>query len=158
MLLVHGTLSLGGSTVCSYMRQISECVWSWACSDRVASLVVLALHLEACWPCLFWPGEGSWKRCVDLVSFDQGREAGRGELTVSLLITGGRLEEVCWPGVFWSGEGSQTTPPGAFPGTDFKLPTVTTEIIRIASERHQKGLMHPMIYQLLTQVGWTLRR
>nr|KAG5700848.1 hypothetical protein BaRGS_024234 [Batillaria attramentaria] len=42
-------------------------------------------------------------------------------------------------------------PPGAFPTTDFSLPTVTTEIIRIASERHQKGLMQPMIYQLLTQ-------
>ncbi|XP_076448160.1 constitutive coactivator of PPAR-gamma-like protein 1 homolog [Babylonia areolata] len=50
-----------------------------------------------------------------------------------------------------SGEGNKAAAPGAFPGTDFKLPTLTTEIIRIASERHQKGLMHPMIYQLLTQ-------
>ncbi|XP_050414572.1 constitutive coactivator of PPAR-gamma-like protein 1 [Patella vulgata] len=32
-----------------------------------------------------------------------------------------------------------------------KLPTVTPEIIRIASERHQKGLMCSWIYQLLSQ-------
>lgn len=51
-----------------------------------------------------------------------------------------------------AGEPSQGRAPGAFPPSDFSLPTVTTEIIRIASERHQKGLMHPMIYQLLTQV------
>ncbi|XP_076469584.1 constitutive coactivator of PPAR-gamma-like protein 1 homolog [Babylonia areolata] len=43
-----------------------------------------------------------------------------------------------------SGEGSPNK-------KDFKLPTVTTEILNIASERHQKGLMHPMVYQLLTQ-------
>ncbi|XP_025108556.1 constitutive coactivator of PPAR-gamma-like protein 1 homolog isoform X2 [Pomacea canaliculata] len=49
------------------------------------------------------------------------------------------------------GDGPQGRAPGAFPSGEFSLPTVTTEIIRIASERHQKGLMHPMIYQLLTQ-------
>ncbi|XP_047739668.1 mucin-17-like, partial [Hyalella azteca] len=31
------------------------------------------------------------------------------------------------------------------------LPQVAPEILRTASERHQKGLMHPWIYQLLTQ-------
>ncbi|KAL8608817.1 hypothetical protein ACOMHN_051422 [Nucella lapillus] len=50
-----------------------------------------------------------------------------------------------------SSDSSKAPAPGAFPGTDFKLPNLTTEIIRIASERHQKGLMHPIIYQLLTQ-------
>lgn len=52
------------------------------------------------------------------------------------------------------GDGAQEgtpRPPGAFPSSEFSLPTVTAEIIRIASERHQKGLMQPMIYQLLTQ-------
>ena len=34
-----------------------------------------------------------------------------------------------------------------------KLPPVSPEIMRIASERHQKGFMHPWIYQLLSQVG-----
>lgn len=35
---------------------------------------------------------------------------------------------------------------------DSKIPPVSPEIMRIASERHQKGLMHPWIYQLLSQV------
>lgn len=34
---------------------------------------------------------------------------------------------------------------------DSKIPPVSPEIMRIASERHQKGLMHPWIYQLLSQ-------
>lgn len=34
---------------------------------------------------------------------------------------------------------------------DFKLPQISPEIMRIASERHQKGLMSPWVYQLLSQ-------
>lgn len=33
------------------------------------------------------------------------------------------------------------------------LPSVPPEVMRTASERHQKGLMSPYIYQILTQVG-----
>lgn len=33
------------------------------------------------------------------------------------------------------------------------LPNVPPEVMRTASERHQKGLMSPYIYQILTQVG-----
>uniref|UniRef100_A0A0L8FUX1 Uncharacterized protein n=1 Tax=Octopus bimaculoides TaxID=37653 RepID=A0A0L8FUX1_OCTBM len=34
---------------------------------------------------------------------------------------------------------------------EFKLPQISPEIMRIASERHQKGLMSPWVYQLLSQ-------
>lgn len=34
-----------------------------------------------------------------------------------------------------------------------KWPKVAPEIMRIASERHQKGLMSPWIYQVLSQVN-----
>ena len=37
-------------------------------------------------------------------------------------------------------------------GQEIELPPVAPEIMRIASERHQKGLMSPWIYQLLSQV------
>ncbi|KAL8620412.1 hypothetical protein ACOMHN_055493 [Nucella lapillus] len=43
-----------------------------------------------------------------------------------------------------SGEGSPNK-------KEARVPVVSTEILNIASERHQKGLMHPMVYQLLTQ-------
>jgi hypothetical protein len=33
------------------------------------------------------------------------------------------------------------------------LPSIPPEVMRTASERHQKGLMSPYIYQILTQVG-----
>jgi hypothetical protein len=33
------------------------------------------------------------------------------------------------------------------------LPNIPPEVMRTASERHQKGLMSPFIYQILTQVG-----
>ena len=38
-----------------------------------------------------------------------------------------------------------------------KLPQVPPEIMRIASERHQKGLMSPWIYQALSQVSLSQR-
>lgn len=38
---------------------------------------------------------------------------------------------------------------------EFKLPQISPEIMRIASERHQKGLMSPWVYQLLSQVNIT---
>ncbi|CAG5126920.1 unnamed protein product, partial [Candidula unifasciata] len=34
---------------------------------------------------------------------------------------------------------------------DLGLPHITSEIMKVAVERHQKGLMHPHIYQILTQ-------
>ncbi|WAR26221.1 F120A-like protein [Mya arenaria] len=36
-------------------------------------------------------------------------------------------------------------------GKEVELPPVSTDIMRIASERHQKGMMSPWVYQLLTQ-------
>ena len=36
--------------------------------------------------------------------------------------------------------------------TPLPLPPVPHEVMRTASERHQKGLMCPWIYQVLTQV------
>jgi hypothetical protein len=33
------------------------------------------------------------------------------------------------------------------------LPSIPPEVMRTSSERHQKGLMSPYIYQILTQVG-----
>ena len=33
------------------------------------------------------------------------------------------------------------------------LPSVTPEVLRTAAERHQKGLMAPWVYQVLSQVG-----
>ncbi|XP_052283833.1 constitutive coactivator of PPAR-gamma-like protein 1 isoform X2 [Dreissena polymorpha] len=36
-------------------------------------------------------------------------------------------------------------------GKEVELPPVSSEIMRIASERHQKGVMSPWIYQVLTQ-------
>lgn len=33
-----------------------------------------------------------------------------------------------------------------------QLPKVSTEVMRMARERHQKGLMHPYIFQILSQV------
>ena len=38
------------------------------------------------------------------------------------------------------------------------LPSVTPEVLRTASERHQKGLMAPWVYQVLSQVCLGLPR
>lgn len=38
-------------------------------------------------------------------------------------------------------------------GRDVELPPVSPEIMRIASERHQKGMMCPWVYQVLSQVN-----
>ena len=35
---------------------------------------------------------------------------------------------------------------------DAKAPQISPEIMRVASERHQKGLMSPWVYQLLSLV------
>lgn len=37
-----------------------------------------------------------------------------------------------------------------------KIPPVPPEVLRTACERHQKGLMSPHIYQILTQVTFNL--
>jgi hypothetical protein len=42
---------------------------------------------------------------------------------------------------------------GPAPNKVTSLPIIPPEVMRTASERHQKGLMSPYIYQILTQVG-----
>lgn len=39
---------------------------------------------------------------------------------------------------------------------DHSVPEVSSEVLRVSFERHQKGSMHPWIYHCLTKVKMTL--